>query len=342
MNILKLDVKAKEVLFIPQTLEDLWVIKSIVREGDVIKGSSFRRLKNEQTGESERKPVFVEILVEKQEYSSTLNSLRFTGKITSSNPVDFAPIGEYHTIEVSFLNKYSILKKELFEHEIDLLKNSTLIKEKINIVVLDDEIAEIYLFSGIDSQNIASIRSGKHGKRYNQSFDFSNYFEELSSIVLRDKNQLIIAGPGGTKDLFSKYLKEKHNYSSLLINLSSTSKSSINELLSKKEVLKYFENSIIYKEKEMLDKFKENLGKDNSLYAYGLVDIEKIIYSGSCDFLLISFNLWKKDSNRIQELIKNAEKVKTTVFVVDVSHEEIIKTLDSFGGIISVLRYKVF
>ncbi|MDD4049525.1 MAG: mRNA surveillance protein pelota [Candidatus ainarchaeum sp.] len=342
MNIINIDYKTKEIVFIPQTIEDLWVIKTIVLEGDVISGSSYRRLKNEQTGESDRKPVFVKIDVEKKDYSSTLNSLRFTGRIIFSKPEDFAPLGEYHTIEVSLLNKFSIIKKELFDFQIDLLKKASSLKNKINVVILDDEISEIYMLSGISNENIANIKSGKHGKRYNQSFDFTNFFESIYSVISNNKEQLIIAGPGGTKNLFSRYLVEKYNISSLVVNLSSTSKSAINELLGKKEILKFFENSIIVKEKNMIDSFKENLGKDNSLAIYGYTEILNVLKTGACDFILISYSLWQKDIDKIQNLIKEAEKYKTKVHVVDERHDEVIKTLNSFGGIISVLRYKLF
>jgi protein pelota len=341
MKILKIDNKTKEISFICQTIEDLWIIKTISEKGDLIKGSSYRRFKNEETKDSYRKPVFIEIEIEKQDYSSTLNSLRFTGKITFSKPEELAPLGEYHTIEIDFSNKFTLVKKHFFEYQLDLLKNSSVLENKINVVILDDESCEVYLLSGVENKNIASLKSGKHGKRYNQFFDFNNFFEEIASIVIKSKEQLIIAGPGGTKENFSKFLKERYNVSSIVVNLSNTSKSAINELLSKKEILKFFENSIIYKERKLVERFKENVGKNNSLSVYGLKDVSEILNVGACDFILISYSLWFKEIDKIQEIIKLAEKVKTKVHVVDQTHDEINQTVNSFGGIISVLRYKI-
>ncbi len=341
MKILKIDPKTKEISFICQTIEDLWVIKTISEKGDLIKGSSYRRFKNEDTKESSRKPVFIEVEIEKQDYSSTLNSLRFTGKITFSKPEELAPIGEYHTLEIDFTNKYTLVKKQFFEYQLELLKNSSALENKISVVILDDESCEVYLLSGVENKNVASLKSGKHGKRYNQYFDFNNFFEEISLIVTKSKEQLIIAGPGAIKENFARYLKEKHNLSSIVVNLSNTSKSAINELLSKKEILKFFENSIIYKERELVERFKENVGKNNSLSVYGLKEINEILNAGACDFILISYSLWFKEIDAIQKIIKNAEKVKTKVHVVDQTHDEINQMVNSFGGIISVLRYKI-
>ncbi len=341
MNILKIDFKKKNISFICQTIEDLWVIKTLAEVGDTIKGSSLRRLKNNDTGESERKPIFVEIDIEKKDFSSTLNSLRFTGKIVFSKPQELAPLAEYHTIDVDFGNKYTICKKELFQHQIDLLKNSSSFVNKINVVVLDDESCDVYSLSGVEKKLIASFKSGKHGKRYNQSFDFTPFFENIFSLIEKYKDQLIVAGPGGTKTSFLKYIKEKYKLSGISVNISSTSKSSINELFTKKEVLKFFENSLIYKEQEMLIKFKENLGKDNGLSVYSLKDISLVVETGACEFILISYNLWLKEINKLQTLIKIAEKVNTKIHIVDETHDETLKTLHSFGGIISVLKYKL-
>jgi len=342
MKILKLDLKSNEISFICQTIEDLWIIKSIAENGDSIKGSSYRRLKNDQTGDSDRKPVFVEVSIEKQDYSSTLNSLRFTGKIISSKPTELAPLGEYHTIEVSFNNKFTLTKKNIFNYQLDLLKNANALENKVDIIILDDDSCEVYLLSGIENKLIASLKSGKHGKRYNQTFDFSSFFEEVFSIISKSKNSLIIAGPGDTKNKFHKYLKDKYNISAIVLNISNISKSSINELLSKKEVLRFFKDSILYKEKDMIDRFKEHLGKDNSLAIYSLKDVSQILESGACEFILISYSLWEKEIDLVQSLIKKAEKFKTKVHIVDPSHQEVIKTLNSFGGVISVLRYKIF
>lgn len=341
MNILNIDKKQKEISFICHTIEDLWIIKSISDSGDYIKGPSFRRLKINDTGVSERKPVFVKLEIEKKDFSSTLNSLRFTGKIVFSKPVELAPIGEYHTIEVDFKNKFTLEKKELFSHQIDLLKKSKSFVDKITIVILDDEFCDIYSLSGVEKNHVATLSSQKHGKRYNKSFDFSNYFQEIYSIISKLSKNLIVAGPGITKNDFLKFIKEKHKLSGFVVNLSSISKSSINELFLKKEVLDFFKNSIIFKEQEMVEKFKENLGKDNGLFSYGLKEIESLIQTGACEFILISRSLWLKDIERLQKLIKDAESIKTKVHVLDESNKETELVLNSFGGIVSVLRYKV-
>jgi protein pelota len=91
----------------------------------------------------------------------------------------------------------------------------------------------------------------------------------------------------------------------------------------------------------MVEKFKENLGKDNGLFAYGLKDIESLVKTGACEFILISRTIWLKDIDRLEKLIKDAENTKTKVHVLDETNKEVELVLNSFGGIVSVLRYKI-
>ncbi len=341
MNVIHLNKKEKEIVFTLQTIEDLWILKSIVEIGDIIKGTSFRRSKIDETGDSKRIPIFVSIKIEKFDYSSTIDSLRFTGRIIDSKPQDVAPIGDHHTLEISLGSKYTLLKQNLFDHEIDLIKSSKTITNKIFLIAIDDEKADVFILSDIGIKDIATIPSGKHGKRYSDSFDYSSFFEKIFELIKETEYQVIIAGPGHVKVMLSGFIKNKNNkIKPLEIQLSNTSRASISELFSKKEVSKFFENSIIYKEQEMLDTFKEYLGKDNGKAIYGLKKIEETINTGAIEYLLISEKLWKDNLDKIQALIKNAEKIKTKVHIVDNEHQT-TETLKSFGGIIGILRYKL-
>ncbi|MFA5745258.1 MAG: mRNA surveillance protein pelota [archaeon] len=340
MNILSLQKDGK-VVFIPQTLEDLWIIKSITDIGDTISGQSFRRTRgNEADSESTRKPVFVSLAVEKFDFSVELNSLRFTGKIVDSKPQELAPIGEHHTLEIQLNKNYTIVKPQFYQHQLDLLhNNNSAFSVSVLLIALDDERASIFELTNIGTNDVATIDSGKHGKRYSGDFDFQEYFTQVFSVVSKFDCQIIIAGPGATKTKLSEYIKQRQKEKNILeINIQNTEKSSISELFTKAEVSRFFENSIVYKEQKVFEQFLENLGKDNKKVSYGLIEVSKSVDMGACETILISESLWKSDVDKIQELIKRADKQKVKVHIVDDTHE-VSKSLKSFSGIIAVLRY---
>lgn len=341
MNIISLD-KTGKLVFVPQNIEDLWIIKSVTDVKDKISGQSYRRTRgNEADDESARKPIFVSIEIEKFDFSSELNSLRFTGKIIESKPQELAPVGEFHTLEIQLNKTYTLEKEHFFKHQLDLLNSNSSLEQSILLVALDDEKANVFQLTNTGTKELLKISSGKHGKRYSSDFDYSNYFNEIFSVVSRYDTQVIVAGPGNTKLKLSDVFKTKiNNIKLLVINLSNTDRSSIRELFKKKEVSRFFTNSIIYKEQKILDDFLENLGKDNKKAIYGLKEIEKAIDFGAIETILVSEELWKKDLDKISELIKKAEKQKMKVHIVDSSHET-NKPLKSFGGIIANLRYSI-
>ncbi|MFH0906485.1 MAG: hypothetical protein V1824_04065 [archaeon] len=341
MEILNLNKKDKRVIFIPRTIEDLWTIKSIVQEADLISGSSSRRLRvNEESGESERKPIFVKLKIEKCEYSNTLDSLRFTGKIIEGKPLEIAPIGEYHTIEIKLDEKYTLEKCDLFEHEIELLKNSTKISSLVLLVIISYEEAEFFKLTDIGIKEITTIVSGKSGKRYTSDFKQEEYFEKIYEVISQQKQiNLILAGSGRLKSELHNYISSKSkSYRILEVNIQNTSKNAVYELFTKDEVSKFFTNSVIYSQKKLLDIFLENLGKDNGRAVYGINEIEKYLSLGAMEFILINEDYWKNNKDKLVSIINLADNYKTKVLVVDNTFD-ISKNIKSFGGIIGNLRY---
>jgi len=339
MKIISLD-RNEKLVFIPQTLEDLWIIKSISDVKDIISGSSYRRTRgNETDEESSRKPVFVSIKIEKFDFSEELNSLRFTGIIIESKPLELAPIGEHHTLEIQLNKTYTLRKDYFYEHQLDLLNSDSSLDNSIILVALDDENATIFKLKNTGATELSKVSSGKPGKRFSSIFDFTNYFNEIFFVISKHENQVIIAGPGNTKFLLSEHLKQKKKDINILeINSQNTGKSAIQELFKKQEVSRFFQSSIIYKEQKIFDEFLENLGKNNKKSVYGLIEIENAIDFGAIDTILVSEELWKKDIDKISEIIKKAEKKKMKIHIVDSNHE-INKPLKSFSGIIGNLRF---
>lgn len=339
MNVISLEKNT--LVFVPQSLEDLWVIKTISDVGDLISGQSYRRTRgDEQDDSSTRKSVFVSIAIEKFDFSNELTSLRFTGKIKESRPNELAPLDEYHTLEIQLNKTYSLNKEHFYEHQLDLLSSNTLLQSVV-VIVLDDEVANIFLLTNTDAKEITSVFSKKHGKRYASDFDFSTYYSEILQAISKFDTQIIIAGPGTIKSKLSSFLRNKIKSLKILeINISNTQKSSFQELFKKPEVSNFFKNSIVYKEQKIFDKFLENLGKDNKKAIYGLQEIESAINYGSIETILVSEELWKKNIDDISLLIKNAEKQKMVVHIVDSTHDT-HSAIKSFGGIIANLRYSL-
>jgi stalled ribosome rescue protein Dom34 len=166
--------------------------------------------------------------------------------------------------------------------------------------------------------------------------------KEIYDVIGKHESQIIVAGPGHTKSRLREYIKNKNSKLNILaVKIQNIDNSALNELFTKKEVYKFFENSILFKEENLLNLFLENLGKNNGKSIYGLVDIKKSILQGACESILVSEKLWKTNIDEIQNLIKNAEKIKANVHIVEEKSKKNIHAINSFGGIIANLRFKI-
>ena len=143
MRIVHVDEKEGAVKLEPQSLDDLWYLKKIIREGDLVRGRSWRRYRSTdklRPEAGEKKAVNVEVRVTGVEFAEAANKLRVTGKITRGEPEEFVQVGEHHTIDVEPRDRIE-LGKRLSLYEKKILEEARNRAKKVTaaIVVMDDE-----------------------------------------------------------------------------------------------------------------------------------------------------------------------------------------------------------
>ena len=114
MKILKQNFR-EEVVVKPETLEDLWNLKKIVTEGDILGAMTFRSI--EVKGENEKVPkrqMFLKIKLEKLEFDEDGQNLKLGGKIVKG-PEDVPHA--YHTLIIGPNDTLGVTKERWLESE---------------------------------------------------------------------------------------------------------------------------------------------------------------------------------------------------------------------------------
>ncbi len=93
----------------------------------------------------------------------------------------------------------------------------------------------------------------------------------------------------------------------------------------------------ITKEKKLMEKFFDKLGKDKDKTSYKLAEVKKALEMGAVDTLFISKKLGKKDQ---VELEKIADKTAVKIELISNETEEGIQFLN-LGGVGAILRFKI-
>ncbi len=352
MKIIHSDKKEGIIKLRPETLDDLWYLKGVIDRGDRVKGTGYRRIKDEEKlrpDKGERVPVTLELDIEGVEFHQSLNRLRITGKIVSG-PEDLVTLGTYHTLEVQPEDILTI-KKEWKEWHLDRLKEAEKASKTPLVLIVSIEEGEVELAVvrryGLDF--VARIATTIAGKREVKEYEASakEFYKVVGEKVAEARKRygvegIIIAGPGFAKETLLARMRDAYPDVAAICQLESagsSGKPGVHEVLKRGAVEKVAKESRVALEMRMVERVFEEISKGSGLAAYGMEEVKKAGAYGAVDKFLVCDTLLRKDSG-IDELMRTVKKAGGDVLIISTEHEA-GERLDSMGGIAAILRYKV-
>ncbi|MHA1395496.1 MAG: mRNA surveillance protein pelota [Promethearchaeota archaeon] len=342
-----------------ENLDDLWVLYNIIRPNDLIKARTTRRVIFNEGDKGDRKPMTLQIRVENVEFHEYSNRLRIKGTITEG-PQDLISIGQYHTLNIEIGSRLYIIKDKWYMHEIKRLQKSTQSSQNkiILIMAIESGLATISLLSNYSINTVATIQHNIPGKRFpkqNKEKEIEKFFKNIYSILSENINKLnikllIIVGPGFFKEQIQTYLKENFKKNNINVDIrvataSSGTESGIYEALKSGVITQIISDHKVSREIQFMEEFIAHLGKNDGLYAYGMDDIMKAANIGAIEHLLIADTLMRtighKIENELEKLFDLIEKTNGNIHIVS-SNTPAGEQLEKFGGIIALLRFKIY
>lgn len=344
MKKLKIDLKNNFLELVPESLDDLWSLERILEKGDLVGGSSERKIKAEEGRKAQKIVVWIELEAEKIEFHESYKQLRVSGKMKAMKPQEFFEANAFHSIEFGLKDKIKIKKNKIKEFQIETIEKAVKSsgRNQLLLIVMDDEEATIAEASEKGLKVKAVIKSGKQGKRFKEEKGKENkYFEELlKKIEGEKKEKKLIAGPGFTKSEFKKFLEKKNvKLHAVFESSNSVGKTGLNELVKKGIIEKVLHESMLVKENKKMEEIMKDARKDNSTIEYGLKEIQKAVEKGAVEELIVSDKKFFEEREKIQELMEKVESFKGKVMLFSSEHEA-GEYLNGFGGIIAVLRFR--
>lgn len=358
MQILHSDRKKGILKVQTQGLDDLWILYNTIQQGDIVGARTFRRVVRREGDKGERKPMHLDLKVEKVEFHEFSNRLRIKGQIIRG-PDEYISIGQYHTINVEIGTKLTIIKDKWLKYEINRIEHSTKggTNQIIMVVAIESGLANIGLISDYSLTISSSIRHNIPGKRYlkqNFNLEVQKFLDQTTQVILENiKNHniqlIILCGPGFIKEKYQKILGEilKKEHLDLGIRVataSSGTKSAIIEILKNGTISKYFSTHRLSVETRYVETFIERLGKDNGLFTYGIAETMSAAETGAVEHLLVTDlkmrGIGSKNKKSIEDLFLLVEKNRGQIHIVSTLHPA-GEQIQNYGGIISLLRFKV-
>jgi len=354
MKILFKNPKQETVKLEVENFDDLWYLSTVLREGDLIKGKTERRIKSKEemtrSDKGVRKTITIAVRCEKVEFKE--NALRVTG-IIEQGPEDIIALGDHHTFNIEPGTIITIIKDR--EHwtrfELSRLRDAekSSLNPKLVIAVIDEGNANIALImeSRIHHYDLSREFGGKYYVKERDRRKDEFYNETLNFLIAISQREniscFIIAGAGFEKENFYKYLVQKTREFAkkcVMEHIGSHGRNGVYEVL-KRGTFKDITGKLnAAKDVTLVEKLLEHIGKDTGLGIYGTVDVELAVNSNAVEKLLVNDNLFLKERRKIEILMNSVKNSRGYVHILN-HEEEAGKQLESLGGIGAILRFKV-
>jgi protein pelota len=335
---------------VPETLDDLWHISHIIEEGDILSSKTTRRIQD-TTGDKLRsdrgvkKTFFLGVEIESVSFHMFTGKLRATGSIVSG-PEDLVPLGSHHTIEIKFNIPVRIKKLYWSKYILNRIKQAVESSKKLSaiIVSIEDDVADFGLVRQFGIEYYGPIIGNISGKRIidkNRGKNLDDFYQKLAEALLKfkDLQNIIISGPGFTKNNFYKFLENKHPdlaKISLVENTGTGGRVGIQEILKKGLVEKSTSENRIAKEISAIDKILEKIALDSNTVVYGKEETIVAANAGAIKELFI-LDIFVRTPN-MEKIMNLVENMGGGVMVISSEHDG-GKQLKSLGGLVAHLRY---
>ncbi len=329
------------VSLVPDDDNDLWYLSNIIRVGDLVGSTVFRREERKEdmirAKETQRKPVHIVISVEKVEFMSFTDKLKILGKVMEGTE-DL--INEHQSIYLAVGEIVELRSKQWDSTSRGLLTESLdRIDKKTVFVVLDDEFCLVSQNKSYGINVLARIYSGKSGKMFNSSFNEKSYFEDIvKALPATGTETVIILGPGMVRNRLKEFLSSKSaSFKIETFPSDRIDEGAIYTFLETEESGKILAQSRLASEQKLLQVFLREIAK-KGLAAYGVEAVRNLLERSAVETLLITEDEFRSETG--VSLLNLAERFGAKAFIFS-SRDEPGIVLGKFGGFCAILRYRV-
>jgi protein pelota len=350
MKILGVDLKNGVVEVQVETLDDLWVLYNVIRENDVVYAKTTREVKVGEGSEGSRLPMTLGVLVKKVEFQEFSSKMRIMG-IVVNGPEKYGVRGKHHTLTIGVGDSLRIEKKELSSLDLELLKRQVR-GERLLLVSIDYDEVCVALVAEQGVRYLWESSLGLPSKHYSVDTEslVKGYLKQvvdytLSALKSEDVSAVVVVGPGDFKNQLKTLLSE-HTSKPIYMDTTSTGGcKGVSEALNRDVVRNIVSELSLVKAAGVLEEFKELLVKEPGLVTYGLREVREAALIGAIQKLLVLDELLRtpvdEDRALVYEALRHAYERKAEVVIVP-SKSDVGVELAGFGGIVAILRFKVY
>jgi protein pelota len=342
-------IDENSISVIPEDSDDLFNLRRIIKEGDIVVGDTTRVIKQDKDfsrpDKGERIRVRIALAVEKISLDDVLDRLRIGGTISESSN-ELVPNGSHHSIILKVSDGITITKKIWLSVEKKLIESNNK-QTGFLLVAIDTGDCGIARLMGTHLQFVPNIYSGSGGKRYKTNFNIDKFFEQVQQAILsiiKKVDSIIIFGPGETKKRFANFLQKPPTLKykiQVVEGIDSGGEDGIYIFTKSQTMKEIMSESKLAKVSSIIDEIMIMANKKSQKFTMGFEETYKANEFGAVDSLVFSEKIIQtNDEKQIISFLNDAESKGVKIYGVD-SSTDIGLRVTGLGGIVSILRYPV-
>ena len=343
------NVKDKTYVVVPEDSDDLFSLRRILRNNDLLIVDTSRVVKQikefSRPDRGERIKIRIALNVENVSLDFAVDRLRVNGAIVNSNN-ELVPRGSHHSHTIKPEDLISIEKNRWEELDVAILNRGSNVQGFVLVSIDRTEVA-VGRISGTHLKMISNVYSGFSGKMYRVKEDnIDSYFDDIIKVLFNIKNEndsILIFGPGDVKRRFSNYLANNHNLSktkvSVVDGVDVAGQDGIYVFLRSTMVKDVIGSSKIAMVSSVLNELMHRININDNRIAMGFRDVCEAAEFKAVESLMFSDAVLNdNDEGTVIELLNNVESHGAKTFALD-SSTDIGLQVSSLGGIVALLRY---
>lgn len=323
--------------------DDLWVIKNVIKEGDIVVAKTLRDVKLEGEGKR-RKAMTMALRVKNVYFQPFATRLRVHGVIVDA-PEGYGLRGSHHTLNIDVGLEFDIIKKSWGESLLNRLRRASSRWVRALLAAADFDEAS---FAVIHKQGVRYLLTmNLPGVNEMDPNSINRVAEKVAKEVIRlaekEKIKYVVVGsPVILRELIVRKVKDSVKGTKVYSDsVSIGGKAGIEELLRRDSVKNLLKEATAVEVQEIFNEFLTLLSRNPLKVATGLKEVMLAAKANAIEKLLVLENLLTGEKgNRIEELINEVESRRALVRIVP-SETPVAPKLRSLGGLVAILRYPI-
>ncbi|MDI1496053.1 MAG: eRF1 domain-containing protein [Cenarchaeum symbiont of Oopsacas minuta] len=332
----------------PEEPDDMVALRRAISIGDRIAGSTTREIKREKENirPDKGQRTRIKILLESKKITldGSLDRLKVVGIIIESNNESVSH-GSHHSMQIKIDDAITITKRTGWK---DVEKNLLVMHSSsygFVLVAVDTSECGIARIKGTRLDILPNIYSGASGKRYkNAKVNMDKFYNDVIGTiesVLKKGDQIIVFGPGMTKNRVVNYMQKAKLSCKIAEGIDAGGEDGIYVFTKSEAMRVIMSESKIALASKTVEQIMHLAGKKSSKFAMGINDVSNACDLGAIETIIFSDGLIRGDGEVYAiKLLNDAESKGAKAIAVD-STTDIGLRVESLGGIVALLRYSI-